>query len=317
MSRIYLIGVAAFCAAVITTACSSGTSGQDKTATAAVRGAGTSPAATVSGGSPTATRATTPTAIPVVSDADATATEAVSRATATALAALDISGGDPNATPVIVVPIPTVIPRSGTTPVIDPTEIAPPNTSTDQISWIVDMDASTPGIQATRDVNRGDVFQVAIVLTNVPPNANNLGGLAALNFTLNYDKTKIFAPTYSGGPLTSRNPRLNLPDLGGVEAGWQCDPAAEGDLDDPGGGSGDGNPATGEAFLSCNTSGAAPSSGTLVVATISFTAVAEGSSDLTMTSVSAADSVAVAFASCGDDGPDHVVPCEAGKVTVR
>lgn len=314
MQRIYLIGIAALCAVALTTACSSGTSSKDKTATA---GAKTGSTSTAVGSRTTSVSGATATVIPTVSDANAAATEAASNATGTALANSDINGGDPNAAPQVVSTIPPVKPRDGTTPVVDSTQIAPPNAPTDQISFIVDMDASTPGIQATRDVNRGDVFQVAIVLTNVPPNQNNLGGLAALNFTLNYDKTKIVAPTYSGGPIISRNPRLNLPDLGGEAAGWQCAPAAEGDLDDPGGISGDGNPATGEAFLSCFTSGAAPASGTLVIATISFTAIAQGSSDLTLTAVSAADSVAIAFAHCSDDSTDAVVPCEMGKVNVK
>src|SRR5204863_856860 len=109
-------------------------------------------------------------------------------------------------------------------------------------------------------------------------------------------RTKIVAPTYSGGLPTNRNPRLNVADLGGDSVGWQCIPAPEGDLDDPGGISGDGDPNTGQAFLSCYTSGLGPASGTLVVATITFTAIASGSTELKLTDVAAADTVAIEFA---------------------
>jgi hypothetical protein len=315
----YMAVALTMAAAAVLAACGGG-GGKDKTATPAAKSTASGPS-TGPGGSPAATTSGTPgataTPLPTVSDADASATAVASIATETALAGQDITGGDENAPREIVSTIPAVEPRSGTTPVIDPAEIAPPNVDTGEISFIVDMDASTPGIQSGRDVNVSDVFQVGIVLTNIPPNQNNLGGLASFNFQLNYDKTKIVAPTYAGGPVTGRNPQLNLTDLGGPDNGWQCLPAPEGDLDDPGGLGGDGTPETGQAFLSCFTAGAVSSSGTLVLATVSFTAIAKGTTQLTLSDVAAADGVSVEFAHCPGDSPNAIVPCQAGTADVR
>ena len=317
MKRIYMAAALIMAAAAIFAACGGG-SGKSKTATPAAKSTASGPN-TGPGGSPAAATPGTPaadaTALPTVSDADASATAAAAIAKETALADEDISGGDPNATPELVSTIPAVKPKSGTTPVIDSTQIAPPNADTSEISFIVDMDASTPGIQSSRDVNVGDVFQVGIVLTNIPPLQDNLGGIAALQFHLDYDKTKIVAPTYAGGPSTNRNPRLNLADLGGPEAGWQCLPAPEGDLDEPGGLGGDGKPETGQAYLGCFTAGAAPASGTIVLATVSFTAIAKGTMQLTLNDVIAADGVALEFARCS--GASSVVPCQGGTANVK
>ncbi len=304
--------------AAVTGACGGGGS---KSATPSGSATGAASTASNKTGTPaasgTARSATpTPTTVPTVSAADADATNAASLATDTALAGQDIRGGDPNATPEIVSTIPPVQPRSGTTPVVDSTQIAPPNPDSSEVAFFVDMDASTPGIQSSRDVNPGDVFQVGIDLVGVPPVQNNIGGLNSFNFTLNYDKTKIVAPTYSGGLATNRNPKLNLPALGGETAGWQCLPGPEGDLDDPGGISGDAKPETGQAFLSCFKSDA-PSSGTLVLATISFTAVASGSTQLTLKDVAAADGLATEFAHCPGDDINAIVPCAAGNVNVK
>jgi hypothetical protein len=175
------------------------------------------------------------------------------------------------------------------------------------------MDASTPGIQSSRDVHPGDTFRVAIVAVNIPPYNNNMGGIYALNFNLNYDKTKIVAPTIAGGPTTDRNPRLNVAALGGADAQWNCLPAAEGDLDDPGGTDGDGNPATGQAFLSCYAAGTPSVGGTQVVATVEFTAIATGSSELKLSETALADAVAIEFAHCeGDAANPPFVPCPSG-----
>jgi Cohesin domain len=197
-----------------------------------------------------------------------------------------------------------------------PTQIAPVSPPSSEIAFYIDLDASTPGIQMMREVNPGDVFQVGVVLANVPPNQNNLGGLAALNFVLNYDKTKIVAPSYSGGPATDRNPKLNLADVG-VAAGWMCGPAPEGDLDDPGGIAGDGNPDTGQAFILCTTSGLAPSSGTLTLATITFTAIASGSTEMTLSDTAASDAVGIEFASCPEGSSTNIVPCPSSTLTVK
>jgi hypothetical protein len=76
-----------------------------------------------------------------------------------------------------------VTPRAGTTPSVDPTEIAPPDVPTADLALIVDMDASKPGIQSSRDLNPGDVFRVAVVVVGAPAYNNNMGGIAAFNST--------------------------------------------------------------------------------------------------------------------------------------
>src|SRR6185295_9395182 len=102
---------------------------------------------------------TAPTAAATLSDEDATATEAAAQATGTALGSSDVTGGDPNATPQVVSTIPPV--RGDGTPVVDPTELAPPDPTSNELSLVVDMDASKAGIQTDRTVKRGDVFRVA------------------------------------------------------------------------------------------------------------------------------------------------------------
>jgi hypothetical protein len=309
VNRIYLAGGLALVAgAMLAAACGGG--GGSTTPSSASR------SATTGGGGATTVAIGTSTPIPTVSDADAAATETVAAATATALSGQDIVGGDPNATPRIVNTIPAAHVKSGTTPVVDSTQIAPLSPPSSEIAFYIDLDASTPGIQMTREVNPGDVFQVGVVLANVAPNQNNLGGLAAFNFILNYDKRKIVAPSYSGGLATNRNPKLNLADVGAT-AGWVCIPAPEGDLDDPGGIAGDGNPDTGQALISCATSGQGPSSGTLTLATITFTAIASGSTEMTLSDTAAADTVAIEFANCAVGGTHSIVPCPSSTLTVK
>lgn len=263
----------------------------------------------------TAGTATALTPVPANTSAPAAT---VSPEEATRIAA-DITGGGPDSTPVIVSTIAVPTPPTGVTPVVDPTEIAPPDVTTSSIEMIVDMDASRAGIQSSRDVNPGDTFRVAIVATNIPPVVNDLGGIAAFNFFLNYDKTKIVAPTIAGGPATERNPDLNLPDLGGEGPQWDCLPAPEGDMDDPGGIDGDGNPATGQAILSCFTFTpyAGLASGTVTLAVVTFTAVASGSSGLTLSQVEIGDALGVSLAHCAGDVNEPYVPCREGTVNVR
>ena len=127
--------------------------------------------------------------------------------------------------------------------------MAPPDPGVSGLQLIIDADASEPGIQSSRTVNAGDVFRVAVVAADVTE------GIAAFNFYLNYNRAVAIAPSYTGGATTDRNPDLHEETMG---AGWSCLPAPEGDLDDAGGINGDGNPATGQALLSCfNTSGSA------------------------------------------------------------
>ena len=228
-----------------------------------------------------------------------------------------VEGGDPGAPPVVVATVPPVTPRAGTTPAVDPTEIAPPNVPTADLALVVDMDASKPGIQSSRDLNPGDVFRVAVVVVAAPQFNNDIGGIAAFNFNLNYDKTKIVAPTIAGGASTSRNPTLNLAGLGGAAAQWQCLPTPEGDLDDPGGTEGDGKPETGQAYISCFAPGTPLVGGTLVIATIEFTAIARGSTELKLSEVAVADAVALEIAHCPGDSLEPTVPCQSGTANVK
>lgn len=283
-------------------ACGSDDKGGDGTATAT--------------GSATATGPTTVAGTGVAGSPEPAGTQAapvtVSPEDATKIAG-DVTGGGPDSTPQV---IGTPIVIGAGTPVIDPTEIADAEPDASGLQFIVDMNASQPGIQAVRDVNPGDTFKVAIIAINVPPNQLNTGGITAFNWTLDYDKTKIVAPTIVGGPATERNPDLNVPELGGDTAGWDCLPAPEGDLDDPGGINGDDKPETGQAFLSCFTAGA-KESGTVTLAIITFTAIASGSSNLSLGNLSVGDIIGLNVGSCEGDLTEPFVPCRDGTANVR
>lgn len=147
------------------------------------------------------------------------------------------------------------------------------------------------------------------MLANVPP---NVGGVAAFNFDLVYDRGVVVAPTYGGGSATERNP-----DLVPAAESWLCIPAPEGDLDDPVGLDGDGDPARGQAFLSCFAADAALQ-GTQVLAAIEFVAVASGTTELQLAQVAVGNSYAIAIGRCiGDGGDGQEIPCPASTLTVR
>lgn len=236
---------------------------------------------------------------------------------ATAIAASgNIQGGSEDQPPVVVATVPPVAPPANATAVVDPTQIAPPDPQANDLRLIIDTDAAAAGIQSSRDVRPGDTIRVAVVLANAPPYGGGAGGgVSAFQFTVNYDKTKIVAPTIAGGPAIDRNPDLNEPVLG---EGWTCLPAPEGDLDDPIGNQGDGNPATGEAMLSCfSPDGTA--GGTLVLGVVTFQAVATGSTELSLTDVVVGDTVGLEVARCesgGNEG-EPIVPCVRATINVR
>lgn len=274
-------------------------------------GAASRTSAAGTGGTASAGGASTPGA---AATADPNATLSPDEQTAQAN---PVFGGSPDQTPAVISTAPAVTPISGTTPVVDPTEIAPPDPESSDLRFVIDADASKPGIQASREVNPGDTFRVAVVAANV---GESTGGLSAVQWTLNYDRTKIFAATISGGDSTARNPDLNVDGLGGAQAGWQCLPAPEGDLDDPQGQNGDGNPATGQAFLSCFSVGSPNTMGDIVVAVVTFTAVAPGQVTLSLSDMVAGNGLAIAWAACeGQQGNDDAprVPCDTATVTVR
>jgi hypothetical protein len=231
-----------------------------------------------------------------------------------------ISGGSTDVPRQAVSTVPP--PPPGKTPVIDPTTIAdpgaapPPNDGqgggsggdATALQLAIDLDSATPGIQTTRDIAVGDIVRVGVVVLNVPAGP----GISAFNFEVDYDKTKAVAPTYAGGEATDRNPDLNDDAVG---AGWSCLPAPQGDLDDEGGTEGDGNPATGQAFLSCFVSDG-NKTGTVVVATIEFHAVAAGTLSLSLSNVNIGVGDGIEVARCGDSDA-HVVPCAGATLTVR
>jgi hypothetical protein len=125
------------------------------------------------------------------------------------------------------------------------------------------------------------------------------------------------APTIVGGSSTDRNPDLNANDLGGSDAMWDCLPSPQGDRDDPGSPDGDGDPATGQAFLSCFTPGTGRASSTIVLAVVTFQAIATGTSQLTLSAAELADGLGLAFAHCGDSPLEPTVPCVIAEITVK
>ena len=205
----------------------------------------------------------------------------------------NVAGGNPADAQHVVVPVPVVTPDPGVVVKVDSTVIAPPDPASTEVTFAIDTDASTAGVQTTRTVHVGDTIQVAVILANVPADR----GIDAFNFTLNYDKTKIFAATLTGGSSVDRNPDLNVAALG-PDAGWTCLPAPEGDLDDPGGTSGDGIPTTGQAFLSCFTPGTGNATGNLVLATITFHVIAKGSTNLSLEEVFSSGAAGIELGSC-------------------
>lgn len=349
LRRFLIIAVAPMLLAATLSACGGGTSSAKKTETAATGGSpgatttaarGTTPSSdkTVLHGTPspasagaTGTTGTPPASIATPAASGGTVVESgqprqPSPLEVTLAAQLNdptiaagvpdgggITGGNPGDPRRIVVPVPAVTPDPGTTPVADSTNIAPPSPPSGDVAVIVDADASADGVQATRTVHVGDVIRVGVVIANVPSDE----GVSAFNFTLTYDKTKIVAPTISGGASSDRNPDLNVDALGGVGANWTCLPAPEGDLDDPGGLPGDGNPATGQALLSCfSVSAGHGSSGSIVLATIEFHVIGKGATELKLSNLVVGDSSGTQFASCDAD-PGPQVSCPSATITVN
>lgn len=322
--RIILAAAVAAISVFALSACGGGTSNGDKTKTAAAGGSSTpartgtavrtgTPAGSATAGTPAA-GGTAAGSIPPGGDTPPAPGATVAPPPDGPTPDPMITGGDPNAPPVVVGTAPAV--RPGGT--VDPTQIAAPDPPSLDIALYIDLDASTPGIQSTRQVSVGDTFRVAVVVANAPPARGNTGTISAFNFILTYDKTKVYAPTYQNGPPTQRNPALNIDELGGAAAGWDCLPAPEGDLDDPGGIAGDGNPATGEAFLSCFTPGNLTVGGSRVVGVVTFQAVATGSTTMELNTVDVGDAVGMSFAQCADNpAPTSLVPCQGATLEVR
>lgn len=226
-----------------------------------------------------------------------------------------IYGGDPTDPPTVITDLPDQ-PADAST---DPTTVAAPEPDAGGVELIVDLNASEAGIQSTREIKVGDIVRVGLVIANVPPVSGGVGGLAAFDFVMRYDRTKIIAPTIVGGSSLDRNPDLNQAGLSGSSSNWACvPPAPEGDMDDPGAATGDGDPATGQAYISCYWPSGESSypSGHLVAATVIFQAVAPGTIVIDLQQANAYNSLAAAIASCGSEA-SVIVPCRNATLTVR
>lgn len=232
----------------------------------------------------------------------------VTEADATLAAAADpsISGGDPTKPQETVGNVPD--PPAGAT--IDSKTIATVDVSDPDVQVLIDLDASRPGVQSSRDVKVGDVIRVGVIVLNAP-------SITALGFDLNYDKAKMVAPTIINGPSTDRNPDLNLASLGGPEAGWVCSPSPIGDRDETDT-SGDGDPSTGQAFLGCYTGGAGGDGGSVVMATTEFRVTGKGTAQFSLSGVSVYDRSYSIIARCdGDPGGGDPVPCRTATLNIQ
>lgn len=296
-----------------------GTAGAEGTAapgTTATNPQGTPvPNATTAPGQPTTAPGqptTAPGTTPAAADPDVAPTPSDDERAVSDEVPDELAGGNANDPAEVVTDLPPVPPGA----TIDPLTIAPPNATAGGIEWIVDLNASEPGIQTSRSVKVGDVVRVGIVVTNLPGGGD---ALSAFGIALGYDYTKIIAPSIEGGSALARNPDFNEAALGGAPSGWQCTPPGPtGDGDEPGTYEGDGDPATGQAFIGCFTAGdSSTASGTLVLAVVQFQAVATGTSTIEMLDHSQTGLWGGGgFTAIGGCGGEVSVPCRSASITV-
>lgn len=221
----------------------------------------------------------------------------------------ELIGGDPSTPPEVVTDLPPVPPGA----TIDPPTVAAVNVSPGDVEYIIDANASESGIQPSRTIKVGDVIRVGVVLSNIPGDR----GLAAFNFELRYDISKIVAPTIEGGSSLGRNPDINEVGLNGSSVQWDCAlPAPQGDADEPGGYAGDGDPATGQSIIGCTTPGTGQQTGTVVLATVLFQAIAPGTVTLTLGDDSNTASYDFSFNNIGDCGFQIPLACRSATITV-
>lgn len=300
----------------------SGTPGASGTAASGTAAPGTTPGAPTGGtpsvdanGTPIAAATPGAAASPVVVSTPLpgtgdTGSDPVTEAESTLAADSDdpvVTGGDPTKPQEVIGDVPA--PPQGAT--IDPKTIAAPDVTDNTLQAIIDLNASQPGIQTTRTVKVGDVIRVGIVIVNADP-------IVATGFTVNYDRTKVIAPTIINGPSTDRNPDLNIGALGGAAANWLCSPSPTGDQDDTG--SGDGDPSTGQSYLGCFTPNVAPGpAGTVVVATEEFRVVASGEVSFSLSGLSLYNDDGISeFGRCdGDPGVSNPIPCRTATLTIQ
>lgn len=152
-----------------------------------------------------------------------------------------------------------------------------------------------PGGGIDESANVGPNFAVDIV-------AQQLGNqrIAAFNFVLLYDASVLVA---------------SVPQPVGLPAGFQCSPpeptGALPEDDD----SADGDPRTGDAFLSCFTGSLTDHAGDQVIARINFTAKRAGSSQLRLVKTSVGDVSGVEFLSCSPVNVTAGGGCTNGSVS--
>ncbi|HET6615030.1 MAG TPA: cohesin domain-containing protein, partial [Dehalococcoidia bacterium] len=212
---------------------------------------------------PTVTDTPTETATPTVTDTPtetATATETATETPTETATATETS--TPTATPAPVDQQACVQETGGTT----------------TTCLVVDADAGTIGEQASANIPSSGTFTVDLVARDVP--AGN--GLFSFETTLLYDASILSAAA----------PTSTL-------AGFDCSLApASGDLvdTDP---AADGDPATGDAFISCFNATASPApDGTIVLASIEFTVIGSGTSSLTPFHARISDTAVSELVSC-------------------
>jgi hypothetical protein len=183
-------------------------------------------------------------------------------------------------------------------------------------NWLaIDCDLTTPGVQNDCAAFVGHPLDVGIVFGNV----TGVGSpgpqqLAALNFHLANSQASLLAPqapTCAGAALDC-SPDFNDLELTG---GWDCSPVPPAPDDDS-----DADPATTRSRLVCfnallDTPVLAQNSNVLL-ATVSFDALAQGTADLSLEEVAVANHQVLLMASCSPDIDATNAVCATASVTV-
>lgn len=198
---------------------------------------------------------------------------------------------------------PTASPTSTRTPTITPTPAIQPACAVQAggnglTCFVVDTDPSQPGEQNEQNVPASGAFSVDVYARGVP---SSNSGLSSFNFTITYDLSWLDAGTPTS-PLVASN-------------GFVCSlPPPTGHLPESDF-SADGDPATGDAFLSCfNPSAASGPSGIVKIATIPFTIIAKGRSPLIFFRSRIAGGADIVLASCNPIDVEPGAGCLNGSV---
>jgi hypothetical protein len=209
---------------------------------------------------------------------------------------------------------PSAAQTAAAAPTDDARHTVTPQPSAAGVALVVDADGAAAGVQSRRDAAVGDALSVTVVIDGAPQSGAG-AGISGFAFVLQYDRAVLSAPTLADAPSIDANPDLREDALGPGGTGWECVPAPEGDLDDPGGVAGDGNVASGQAFLSCFAPDGSAPGGAVALADVRFVAEAPGETAVRLASATVADADGVEFAGCDSEAPQ--ARCEAATVTVR